>query len=101
MPKCKDCDHFLQVLLSIGDCDRWEIHVLSTSPSCEAFKPKKASLGQGVLCVVGILSLQAFMTWLDNAPINDLLVALVMLLGLLGAWMCHRIWRVWRIMRRE
>ena len=61
----------------------------------------KPSAGQAVLCVTGILGLQAFLVWLDNAPIDDLVVALVMLGLLLGAWACYRIWRIWRIMRRE
>jgi hypothetical protein len=32
----------------------------------------KPSLIQCALCVVGILGLQAFLMWLDNAPAEDL-----------------------------
>lgn len=53
----------------------------------------KPSQGQSVLCVVGILGLQALMTWLDNAPFDDLLVALGMLGLLLAAWVAYRITR--------
>ena len=42
------------------------------------------NLGQKAACVTGILSLQAFMNWLDQAPIDDLLMAAAML-GLLFA----------------
>lgn len=51
------------------------------------------SLGAQVLCVVGICGLQAFSWWMDAAPLHDLVVALVMLLGLLAAWMAYRITR--------
>ena len=53
----------------------------------------KPSLGQKVLCVTGILSLQGFLVWLDNAPLDDLLVAVAMLGLLLAAWGAYRITR--------
>lgn len=49
------------------------------------------SLGEKVLCVTGILSLQAFLVWLDNAPVDDLLVAAAMILLLFAIWVAHRI----------
>lgn len=51
----------------------------------------KPSVGQKVLCVTGILGLQAFLVWLDNAPLDDLLVAAAMLGLLLAAWVAYRI----------
>ena len=54
-------------------------------------RPAKPSLGQGVLCVVGILGLQFFLNWMDAAPIDDLLMALVLLLGGLAVWVAYRI----------
>ena len=53
----------------------------------------KPSLGQKVLCVTGILGLQAFLVWLDNAPFDDLLVAVAMLGLLFAAWAAYRITR--------
>ena len=50
----------------------------------------KPNLGQGCLCVVGILSLQALFNWMDAAPIDDLLVAAILLL-LFAAWVAYRI----------
>ena len=51
------------------------------------------SVAEGCLCVVGILSLHAFMVWLDNAPLDDLLVAAAMLGLLFAAWAAYRITR--------
>lgn len=51
------------------------------------------SIGEGILCGVGILSLQALMNWLDQAPIDDLLVAAAMLGLLFAAWLAYRITR--------
>jgi len=65
MPKCRDCQHFLRILLSIGDCDQWDISVCSSSPSCDAFRPKRPTIGQGLLCIVVCLALQAFLWALD------------------------------------
>ena len=49
------------------------------------------SIGEGVLCVVGILSLQVLFNWMDAAPIDDLLVAFVILMASLAAWLAYRI----------
>ena len=54
---------------------------------------RKPSMGQKVLCVTGILGLQAFLVWLDNAPLDDLLVAAVMLGLLFAAWVAYWITR--------
>ena len=53
----------------------------------------KASLGQGCLCVIGILSLQTLLNWMDAAPLDDLLVAAAMLGLLFAAWAAHQITR--------
>jgi len=63
----------------------------------------KPSLVQCVLCVVAILGLQAFLTWLDNdgpqtllawfhnIPIEDLrFVVLAMPLTLIAGWIARR-----------
>ena len=62
-------------------------------PSYERQAEPKPSLAQQVFCVVGILGLQGFLVWLDNAPIDDLLVAVAMLGLLFAAWVAHRITR--------
>ena len=49
------------------------------------------SVGEGVLCVVGICGLQALCWWMDAAPLDDLFMALVLLLGGLAAWTAYRI----------
>ena len=49
------------------------------------------SLSQKVLCVTGILGLQALFNWMDAAPIDDLLMALVLLLGGLAVWVAYRL----------
>jgi len=86
MPKCHRC--------------AWHEHLkdfCELEPSypdgCDAFRPKKPTIGQSILCVVGILSLQALMTWLDNVPLNDLYIALGMLVILLNAWVIYQIIR--------
>ena len=48
---------------------------------------------QGTLCVVGILSLQALFNWMDNAPLDDLLVAAAMLGLLFAIWVVRHITR--------
>ena len=51
------------------------------------------SVGEGCLCVVGFLSLQALFNWMDAAPLDDLLVAAAMLGLLFAAWVAYRITR--------
>ena len=51
----------------------------------------KPSWWQKVLCVAGILSAQAGLNWMDAAPLDDLLVALVLLLGGLAVWVAYRL----------
>ena len=53
----------------------------------------KPSAGQSVLCVVGILSLQALFNWMDQAPLDNLLVAAAMLGLLFAAWVAYQITR--------
>lgn len=79
MPKCKDCIHFLRVLLSVGDCNRWGISALSNSPACEVFvaKPHKPKWWQKVLCVLIILGIYVLLLWMENVPTEDLRFALL------------------------
>ena len=49
------------------------------------------SMAEGCLCVVGFLSLQALFNWMDQAPLDDLLVAAAMLLLLFAAWVAYQI----------
>ena len=51
------------------------------------------SVAEGCLCVVGFLSLHALFSWMDQALIDDLLVAAAMLGLLFVAWVAHRITR--------
>ena len=52
---------------------------------------RKASMGQGILCVVGFLGLQAFINWMEVAPSKHLAVVGAVAATLLGAWICYRV----------
>ena len=53
----------------------------------------KANLGQGCLCIVGILSLQTLLNWMVAAATKDLLVAFVIIMAAFAAWVAYRITR--------
>ena len=51
------------------------------------------SLGEGCLCVVGFLGLQALFNWMDSAATKDLFVAFVIIMATFAAWAAYRIIR--------
>ena len=53
----------------------------------------EANLGQGCLCVVGILGLQTLLNWMVAAPTKDLLVAFVIIMAAFAAWVAYQVTR--------
>ena len=51
------------------------------------------SVAEGCLCVVGFLSLHALFSWMDQALIDDLLVAAAMMGLLFAAWVAYQLTR--------
>ena len=51
------------------------------------------SLGEKVRWFTGILGLHALFNWMDQAPIDDLVVAAAMIGMLFAAWVIYRITR--------